>query len=177
VALPTVLARASKVQIPPQVELVLLVVVLTDVTLGKLLSLYERLSWFDKGLHLGNSMLIALLGFLFIYVLQVSQRMTIPVWMSGALIIMVTVGIGGIWEIVEYASDRLFDDLAQGSPLMNPLQDTMWDLILDLIGGTLGASIAGFYISHSNREQRARLQRFAFFGRGRARGEAYRSVS
>lgn len=67
------------------------------------------------------------------------------------VILLFTLGIGALWEIVEYATDLMFHQGAQGSPLLSPLDDTMWNLILDGIGGAGGGLAGSMYLRHSRR--------------------------
>jgi hypothetical protein len=74
-----------------------------------------------------------------------------------------TLGIGALWEIVEYGSDQLlYGNIAsiqkqQGSPTLDPLDDTMIDLIADLAGGIAGAIFGGLYIRYSHRTRSRRF--------------------
>ena len=71
---PAALARSHHARAPVELELALLLLMVTDMTLGNLLGLYLRLPWFDKVLHLGTSILIGLIAFLAVYVLHVTGR-------------------------------------------------------------------------------------------------------
>lgn len=160
VVIPAIILRTNSVNIPVELELVLLWWLVSDMTLGRLASLYDSSIWFDKALHLGNSFLLAMLAFLAAYVLHLTGRLRASAIVVGLLIVVLTLGLGAIWEIVEYLSDQKFKLGAQGSPLLDPLDDTMWDLVLDAGGGILGGILGPIYIRHSRRS-RARLRAFA----------------
>jgi hypothetical protein len=74
-----------------------------------------------------------------------------------------TLGIGALWEIVEYGADQLIYgripsiQRQQGSPTLDPLDDTMIDLIVNLAGGVAGAIIGGLYIRYSRRTHSRRF--------------------
>lgn len=161
VGVPAYLARTSRANLPVELELILLWFLVADNTLGRLVALYET-PWFDKAMHLGNSGLIGFIGFLLVYVLIYTERVRTSPWFNGVIILLATLGIGALWEIVEYGLDLALDRGAQGSPIMTPLDDTMWDLILDGAGGALGAILGPLYIRHSNRS-RCRFAAFAHF--------------
>ncbi len=163
VVIPAVILRTNKVNIPVELELVLLWWLVSDMTLGRLAFLYDSSIWFDKALHLGNSFLLAMLAFLASYVLHLTGRLRAPAVILGILIVLVTLGLGAIWELAEYFSDLQFGLGAQGSPLLEPLDDTMWDLMLDGFGGVLGGILGPIYIRYSRRS-RARLRSFATLG-------------
>ena len=161
VGLPAYLARTSKANLPVELELILLWFLVADNTLGRLVALYGT-PWFDKTLHLGNSVFIGFIGFLVAYVLLYTERLRTSPLFTGAVILLATSGIGALWEIVEYVLDLMLHRSAQGSPIMTPLDDTMWDLILDGAGGALGAIFGPLYIRHSNRS-RCRFAAFAHY--------------
>src|SRR5262245_31090372 len=64
---PAMYARRIDAGVPIELELALLWLMFADMTLGNWLGLYQ-LSWYDKALHLSSSALVAMLGFLAIYV-------------------------------------------------------------------------------------------------------------
>ncbi len=76
--------------------------------------------------------------------------------LDGIAIFLITLGLGALWEIAEFAGDQLLGMHAQGSPEMGPLTDTMWDLIMDGLGGVLAAVLGPIYMKHS-RKSRARV--------------------
>jgi hypothetical protein len=67
------------------------------------------------------------------------------------LVVFVTLGIGALWEIVEFGFDQLpevwiGETRWQGSPNMPPNTDTMVDLILGGVGGLVGALGGVWYV-------------------------------
>lgn len=162
VALPAAVARTSKANLPVELELILLWFLVSDNTLGRLVALYDTTSWFDKALHFGNSLGIGFAGFLVVYVLLFTEGLHPSPLFSALLILLVTLGVGALWEILEYVMDLAFNRGAQGSPGMAPLDDTMWDLILDGAGGAMGAVLGPLYIEQSSRS-RCRFSAFAHY--------------
>lgn len=157
---PPLLARTSRANMPVEVELASLWAAVSDMTLGRLAGLYVGTAWFDKVLHFGNSMLIGLLAFLIVYALQFTGRLRTSAVVNGLVILLLSLGIGALWEIAEYVADLAFQEGAQGSPTMGGLDDTMWDLILDGSGGLLGGILGSFYLHWSKRTAR-RIEAFA----------------
>ncbi len=157
--LPAWLAKTHRVNFPVEIEIVLLLILILDITFGQLFNFYDRLIYFDKVLHYHNSMMIAFLGFLLIYALYFTGKLKISPFSGGVVILFVTLGIGGFWEILEYLSDRIFARGAQGSPMMSPFDDTMWDLIVNFFGGIVGAVFGSIYIRHSKRTRSRRFIR------------------
>ena len=155
--LPVRFARSSKTVLPIEFEIILLVILSLDVVFGRFLNLYDTLIYYDKIIHYHDSILIAFSGFLLIYSLYFTGRIKASPLLAGLVIVLVTVGFGGIWEIAEYASDNIFHEGAQGSPTMSAIDDTMWDLICDFLGGIVGAVFGTLYIRYSHRTQRRRF--------------------
>jgi len=175
--LPAIHARRLDARIPLELELALLWLMLADMTLGNGLDLYHRFTWFDKILHFSSSILVALMGFLAIYVLHLTQKTKFRPWIDGAMILLVTLGLGALWEIAEYMVDLVFGRTTQGAPNLSALDDTMVDLILDGIGGILGALLGPLYMRHSKSSRRA-AKHFSELLNGRAeRGERGRTTT
>ena len=155
--LPVRFARSSKTILPIEFEIILLVILSLDVVFGRFLHFYDTLIYYDKIIHYHDSILIAFSGFLLIYSLYFTGRIKASPLLAGFVIVLVTVGFGGIWEIAEYAADGIFHEGAQGSEAMSAIDDTMWDLICDFLGGIMGAVFGTVYIRYSHRTHRRRF--------------------
>lgn len=163
---PAIYVRRLDVGIPLEIELALLWLMVTDMTLGNWLGLYQ-LTWYDKVLHLSSSILIALIGFLAIYVLHLTHHTQFHPVLDASAILLVTLGIGAVWEIAEYGVDRMFARASQGSPGLSAIDDTMIDLMMDGLGGIVGAVLGPLYIRHSRRSRAmVRAFRALLIGRG-----------
>ena len=143
------LARRAEVRAPFAIDVVLLGLMVSDMTLGNTVGLYLWWPWYDKVLHLGSSILIGLLGFLAVYIAHVTGRLRFHRWLDGIAILLVTLGLGAIWEICEYAVDTTLGRATQGAPGLAALDDTMIDLMLDAIGAVVAAIVGPLYIRHS----------------------------
>ncbi len=150
--IPAIHARRLDAGVPLEIELVLLWFMVTDMTFGNLLGLY-RVPYFDTALHLSSSILVALLGFLAIYVLHLTHSTRFHPWLDSIAILIVTLGIGALWEIAEYGVDQLMSRRTQGSPTLSALDDTMVDLMMDGLGGVIGAVLGPLYIRYSRRSR------------------------
>jgi hypothetical protein len=157
---PAIHARRLDAGIPLGLEVALLWLMVADMTLGNGLGLYFKVTWYDKALHFSSSVLIAMIGFLAFYVVHLTHETKFRPWLDGLAIFLVTLGIGALWELAEYAVDIVFTRRTQGAPNMGPLEDTMLDLSLDAIGGVLGAVLGPLYIRYSKRS-RNRVRAFA----------------
>jgi hypothetical protein len=74
-SLPPLLARTNQVNIPWEIELLVLWWLVTDMTIGRLMGLYQDSVWYDKVIHLGNSGLLGIVAFLVIYTLKMMGRL------------------------------------------------------------------------------------------------------
>ena len=157
---PALVARTSLGNLPVGVELAVLWILVADMTFGQLAGLYLAIPWYDKALHLGSSALLGMVAFLAVYMLHFIGRSRMHPWIDAAAILLLTLGLGALWEIGEYAIDHLFGRATQGAPGMAALDDTMWDLMLDGAGGLLGAVLGPLYMGTS-RHSRRRVEAFA----------------
>jgi hypothetical protein len=156
---PAYLARSTRAIWPVDVEVVFLWFLLSDATLGNLGGMY-RLAWYDKALHVASAILVAMVAFYAVYLAHLLGRTARHPWIDGVAILLITLGLGAVWEIGEYTVDSVLQRSTQGSPIQAALDDTMWDLILDGIGGVIGAVLGPLYMSRSARS-RQRLEAFA----------------
>lgn len=150
--IPAIHARNLDAGIPIEIEIAILWLMVTDMTLGNALGLYS-LAWYDKALHLSSSALVAMIGFLAIYVLHLTHKTRFHPRIDGLAILLVTLGVGALWEIAEFAVDQILGRRSQGSPNLTALDDTMFDLILDGVGGLLGSVLGPLYIRYSKRSR------------------------
>jgi hypothetical protein len=163
ISLPAYLSRNNRHPFPVEIEILLSLILVVHLTLGLALDFYDTYENYDKILHYGNSVLISFIGFMAAYALYFTGRLRASPIAIAIVILFLTLGIGGLWEIVEYASDQLIygriDNIQkqQGSPSMDPLDDTMWDLIGNTVGGIFGALLGGLYIRYSRKTNSRRF--------------------
>lgn len=112
---PPLLARSSRANVPIELELLALWGAVGDMTLGRLADLYGGTVWFDKALHFGNSVLIGIVAFLFVYALRFTGRLRTSVGVDALVILLLALGIGALWEIAEYVADLVFAEGARAS--------------------------------------------------------------
>jgi len=150
---PTIVVRTPGLTWPVEVEVALLWLLVTDLTLGYALDLYTRVVWFDKALHLSSSTVVGFVAFMAVYAAHVVRQARPHPVLDGVAILIATLGFGALWEIGEFAADQLLGFHSQGSPTMSPIVDTMWDLILDGCGGVIAAILGALYIHRSPRSR------------------------
>lgn len=140
--LPAIIEREFDVHLPIEFTLVTCVFLYAAFGLGEVGRFYARFWWWDLMLHSFSSLVMGLIGFLFIYVFHMTNRIQLaPVYVA-----MVSFGfavtIGTLWELFEFLMDWSFGFNMQKSGLV----DTMTDLLVDVIGAVIAAFIGYSYV-------------------------------
>src|SRR3990172_7384803 len=91
-------------------------------------------------------------GVMIVYTLHYTKKIRLTLPLVGLFTITFAMAVGGLWEIGEFAVDKIFNKDTQ-----NGLDNTMWDLINDLIGGTFVAIMGIIYMKYSRPVERKRL--------------------
>ncbi len=139
--------KKLKLDIPDAVYIVFMFYIVAHFICGEILNFYVRFKWWDSFLHTSSGMAIALLSFSFINLMNNNvDNFKINIVFAAFFAFSMTVMIGVMWEIIEFASDSWFNTNMQrayvstlngrGEALVgqSALSDTMKDLILDSIG-------------------------------------------
>jgi hypothetical protein len=152
---PVILRDRLPVKLPAEMLLVALVFIFAALFLGEMRSYYDRIWWWDIALHLSSGFLLGIFGFLLVYVLNESSN--IGVYMRPRFVaffaFLFAVAVGALWEVFEFAMDRIFGLRMQKPMLGDPsgLTDTMWDLIVDAFGA-LVISLLGWWYMRRGRQ-------------------------
>ncbi len=147
-AAPVVFRKSLPVNISPEFQLLAIVFMFAALFLGEVRNFYERFWWWDIALHTTSGLLLGILGFLLIYVLNEADRIDVHMLPRFVAFFAFTfaVAMGALWEIFEFAMDRVFGMNMQ-KPMAGDssgLTDTMWDLIVDALGA-LAVSLLGWW--------------------------------
>jgi hypothetical protein len=151
---PYIVERRAHITLPWEINFLIALSLYLHVA-GHISGYYDTFSpIYDKAAHFVSSITIAILGFVLVFLLEQFSEQRCTRFMIVFFVIMVTMGLGAIWEIYEFVLDTLF-----GIQLQNGLDDTMWDLIFDLAGALIVASMANFYLGKITKED---IKRFLF---------------
>ncbi len=153
--LPLWIEENFRFKLPWEIELFVATVLVAHIILGEGLGLYHKFPYYDKILHLSNSIGIAIFVFMAGYALYFASRPNLSITFAIITVFLCTLGIGALWEIIEYIGDRIFGFHSQGSPIDPPLVDTMKDLIYDMLGGALGAVSTAIFIKREQRHSKS----------------------
>ena len=145
--LPMLLGYRFHVRIPPEFELLAVIFVYASLFLGEVHGYYLKYWWWDILLHTSSGLIMGVFGFLLVYVLNEHEDLEMHMKPGFVCLFafMFAIGMGTIWEIVEFTLDQLLGMNTQGSSLA----DTMSDLIVDSIGALI-ISILGYKYLRAN---------------------------
>ena len=148
--------------IPVEIEILLLCMVLFELVGGDALGLYVKLPYYDNFMHFMLPLYIALIGMMLVYTMYFYGKLKASYGAMAIVIILITIGLGGVLEMGEYTYDKYLSQGAlgqitgntqmQGSPTQNALDDTMNDLFTDAAGGIVGAGV-GVYLIRRNEKK------------------------
>ena len=160
--IPVILRRRYDVFIPPEFQLVAAGFIFFSVYLGSVRGYYSKFWWWDIALHTSSGFLLGIAGFVSLFLLNRTNR--IPAGMRPVFIcffgVTFAVFLGVVWEIFEYACDRLGPRVGWQSNMQSVesgVRDTMQDLIVDTLGAMVVAVMGYAYL---------RAGRFSFLADG-----------
>lgn len=140
---PLLLERRFRVHIPPQFQLLAIAFVFASLFLGEVHGYYTRFWWWDIALHTMSGFLLGIIGFLLVHLLNETEE--IGVHMKPGFVaffaFLFALGIGVLWEILEFSMDTFFGMNMQKGMLgdASGLTDTMIDLMVDAVGALIVA--------------------------------------
>ncbi len=140
--IPTIFEKRFKIDIPLEIEIIIIIFIYASLFLGEIKSFYTTYLWWDILLHISSGIVLGFFGFLILYVLYSQDKVHgSPIWIA-VFSFCFAVAIGAIWEIFEFAVDNIFGFNMQ----KNGLNDTMWDLIVDSLGALITSTIGYYYL-------------------------------
>lgn len=149
---PSFFTREKINDIPLEIEFFLFIIILFQFVIGEAGGFYRKIAYYDKITHFVFPFVVSVIGFTIAYSLYTTKKLNLSVKTMVLFIILTTIGIGALWEIAEYSSDKFllphFHNLHrfQGPDPADAYFDTMTDLIDDLLGGIVGSLVASRYI-------------------------------
>ena len=158
---PALFTRGRIRAIPVEIELLFLLMVLFELVGGDALGLYVKLPHYDNFMHFMLPLYISLIGMMVVYTMYFYGRLKATIPVMAVLIVLVTIGFGGVLEMGEYTYDKYLyhtvlgeitgNTQMQGSPTQDPLDDTMNDLFTDTAGAIVGALIGVLLIRRAEK--------------------------
>ncbi|WP_321421297.1 hypothetical protein [uncultured Methanobacterium sp.] len=158
---PAFVTRSRIRAIPVEIEILLLLMVLFELVGGDALGLYVKLPYYDNFMHFMLPLYLALMGMMVVYTMYFFGRLKASYAEMAILIVIVTIGFGGILEMGEYTYDKYLSQgpigqitgntQMQGSPTQDAHDDTMNDLFTDTAGGIVGAILGVLFIRRAEK--------------------------
>lgn len=139
---PMIITRNFNIKLPIEVDLTLTVILYLHYALGEYSGFYVKIWWWDLFLHMGNSIVLGMVGFILAYSLLITSKVEAKPFLISVFSLSFAVLMGVIWEIFEFSMDTLFGFTMQKSGLV----DTMTDLMVDFGGAAIVSWIGFFYI-------------------------------
>lgn len=144
---PVLLAKRFHFVIPHEFQLLTIAFIFASLFLGEVHGYYTKYWWWDIVLHTSSGFLLGMIGFLLVYVLNETEQIQLNMrpGFVAFFAFLFALGMGALWEIVEFTMDTLFGMDMQKAMLGDNtgLTDTMWDLIVDAIGALI-ISVLGY---------------------------------
>ena len=148
VSLLPIFMKKLELDIPDFIYIIFIIFCLAHFLCGEILGFFVKFKWWDSVLHTFSGMMIALLSFSLINLLNKNNdgQFKLSIGFTILFAFSLTVAIGVIWEIMEFAADTIFGANMQRAYVSTmsgrgeafqgteALLDTMKDLILDSIG-------------------------------------------
>jgi uncharacterized membrane protein YjdF len=135
--LPTILKRDFNVKIPLILDISITISIFLHI-IGGYLGLYFTIPFYDHITHFISSTTVSLIAVIVLYVLAFHLKLVkLPPIGFGVFTVLFAMGMGVIWELMEWA----FDVIA-GTNLQISLNNTMWDLSFDTLAGTIVGIVA-----------------------------------
>jgi uncharacterized membrane protein YjdF len=148
-----------KLKVPKYMHLLLPLMVILDI-LGETIGFYYHFQYYDKLVHLINSIILCVL----IFNLAKNKIKDKKLLVIFCVIAVISMNVG--WEILEYGYDNIFGGMMQGVNLVDgvhlptykavisAIDDTMEDFIFDVIGTFIFAGI--FWLKHGKKRIKGR---------------------
>ena len=154
--LPEMFEKKYKIDIPTELELVIVIFIYASLFLGEIRAYYTRYWWWDIVLHTSSGVVLGFAGFLILYVLYYKKQIKANPFIIAVFVFCFALAIGAVWEIFEFGVDSILGYDMQKARNLEAVYgycdtrlgviDTMWDLIVDAIGALFAATLCYFYL-------------------------------
>ena len=128
-AIPPLIERRLKIEIPDTLEVIILLFIYAAEILGEIRSYYTAFPAWDTMLHTINGFLCAAIGFSLIDILNRNDRFKFslsPFYLAlFAFCFSMTIGV--LWEVFEYSADTFFGKDMQKDTVVSAINSTMLD--------------------------------------------------
>ncbi len=161
---PKFFTRHLVIKIPLEVEILLFLMVILQLVIGEILGFYSHIPYYDKVVHYMLPFFVGVVAFLIYYTMYETKRIKTSTGAAIVIIILITLGVGALWEIIEYLSDILIYPHVsgwhhfQGNLVEDAWRDTMNDLVTDFLGGIFGSILCLWFLERSRFKKGKRIK-------------------
>jgi len=139
--IPSLLRRDLSLVLPAELNFLIVLALFLHVV-GGFSNLYNVLPGWDHLTHMMSASLIGVLGLVIVVSIdKYVDSIYLPRFFIAVFIVLLTMAVGVIWEIMEFANDSLLH-----THLQYGLDDTMIDLFFDGLAGFLVAILGARYL-------------------------------
>jgi hypothetical protein len=135
--IPMILKRRSHISLPWIVDFLITLALYLHMG-GVVFHWYNIYPDWDVMMHIFGTAVVALLGFMLVFTLYYTGKIHLSILMMGFFTFIFAIGIGGLWELMEFASDTFLRTNSQLGSLFDTDMDLFWDMIAGLIVAGLG---------------------------------------
>ncbi|HEX2982849.1 MAG TPA: hypothetical protein VHO28_04820, partial [Ignavibacteriales bacterium] len=165
--------KNRNIHLPRILEVIIIIYIYAGIFLSARWNLYYKFIWWDMLLHTFSGMLLAFLGFLAIYKINMKYSMDISPLLAAAFAFGFSMSANVFFEIYEFSIDVIFGtalqswDLSEkmleiGKPYQGSgLRDTMSDFICDTTGAAL-MSVFCFFLYKNEKKRTLQLMKEIF---------------
>ena len=153
--------KKLELDIPEFVYLLFIIFCISHFLFGEIMGFFVKVSWWDSALHTFSGMLIALLSFSLVNLLNkdTGNDFKLSTTFTVIFAFAITMTIGALWEILEFACDNWFGLNMQRTYISSmsgrgealegvaAVSDTMKDLILDAIGAAVVCTTCAVFVA------------------------------
>ncbi|AFV24847.1 hypothetical protein Mpsy_2644 [Methanolobus psychrophilus R15] len=144
---PNFITRKYNIPLDPGLTLWITLAIFMD-ALGTF-AFYENVARWDNITHALSASVITAAGYALIRAIDIySDKIYIPPKVLFLFILLFVLATGVLWEIMEFLTDELADELGYNAVLVqHGINDTMIDLLFNLLGAILAATWGAAYLS------------------------------
>ncbi len=158
--IPLIIQRKFKCYIPNSITVILYIYIFAHFVLGEIYRAYDHVFLYDKILHATGGLIFSTLSFSVVWLLnnREGNRTKLSPFFIVLFTFCFTMTAEYLWELIEYAADRLFglnmqrwqDSIIEGAqivvdgqvvegtahsvPYGNGIKDTMGDMLMNIVG-------------------------------------------
>lgn len=160
---PKIFTRRLIIRIPLEVEILLFLMIILQLVIGESMGFYSNVPYYDKLVHYMLPFFVGVVAFLIYYTMYQTGRIKTSTGAAVLIIILITLGVGALWEIIEYFSDIFIYPHVpgwhhfQGNLVEDPWRDTMNDLVTDFLGGIFGSILCLWFLEKSRFKKGKRI--------------------